>query len=453
MNQDLTIGNVRKLLWRFCVPLFGSVVFQQLYNIADSLVVGQCIGELALAAVGNSYGITLIFIAFAVGSNIGVSVVVAKLFGSKQYEELKTAVSTSFLAGIVLVLLLMLAGFMADDWLLTITNTPKNTFADSIIYLDIYIMGIPFLFFYNVATGIFSALGDSKTPFCFLAVSSVANIIMDVVFVKVFGLGVPGVGYATLVCQGISCVLAVLVVLQRLHKFETRKKTKLFSFKILSDIAVIAIPSILQQCCISVGNIILQGIINGFGTGVMAGYSAGVKLNNLVITSLTTIGNGISSFTAQNLGADKIKRVKEGFLEGVRMVERICIPILLLYCIFPAVLIQLFIDEPTKTAIDTGVLFLRILSPFYLVISIKLIADGVLRGAGKMKEFMTATFTDLVLRVCLAFLFSRTVLGATGIWISWPIGWSIALALSYSFYRRTIAAFYKRGERNGRCDA
>ncbi len=438
MNQDLTIGNPRKVLWQFCIPLFGSIIFQQLYNIADSLVAGKFIGELALAAVGNSYGITLVFIAFAFGSNIGVSVIIAKLFGSKRYEDLKTAVSTAFIAGAVLVLILMLVGFLSCDWLFSVTNTPADTYADSKAYIIIYIMGVPFLYFYNVATGIFSALGDSKTPFYFLAASSTANIVVDIVFVAVFKMGVPGVGYATFLCQGISCILAVLVVLKRLKRIETKRKQHVFSIHLLKEIAVVAIPSIVQQCCISVGNIILQGVINSFGTGVMAGYSAGVKLNNLVITSFTTIGNGISSYTAQNLGAGKVDRVRAGFREGVKLIWTLCIPIILVYFTASQVLIYMFIDSPTKTAIDTGAIFLRILSPFYLVISVKLIADGVLRGASQMTQFMIATFVDLILRVVFAILFSQTVLGATGIWVAWPVGWSIAMVLSLIYYRKII---------------
>lgn len=437
MNQNLTTGNPRSVLWRFCIPLFGSIIFQQLYNIADSLIAGKFIDESALAAIGNSYGITLIFIAFAFGSNIGISVIIAKLFGSERYAELKTAVSTSFITGICLVVILMFIGFFSCDWLLTATNTPANTFTDSKTYLTIYIMGVPFLYFYNVATGIFSALGDSKTPFYFLAASSTANIVMDIVFVVIFQMGVPGIGYATLLCQGISCILAVFVIKKRLKAIKTKGKPALFSTKLLKEIAAIAVPSIIQQCCISVGNIVLQGIINTFGTGVMAGYSAAVKLNNLVITSFTTIGNGISSFTAQNLGAGKKDRIRSGFQEGVKLVWMLCIPVVLLYFTLPSSLINLFIDSPTKTAVETGVIFLRILSPFYFIISVKLVADGILRGFGKMKQFMTATFTDLILRVFLAFIFSSTNLNSTGIWLSWPIGWTVALGLSYYFYKKS----------------
>lgn len=435
MNKDLTIGKPEVVLWKFCMPLFGSIIFQQLYNIADSFVAGKFIGENALAAVGNSYGITMIFIAFAFGCNIGVSVIVSQLFGAKDYGKMKTAVYTAMISSGILCVCLMLLGFMSCNELLHITNTPKDIFADSKLYLNIYILGFPFLLFYNVATGIFSALGDSKTPFVFLAVSSTTNVLVDIWFVAGLHMGVAGVAWATFLCQGVSGILAILVVFKRLSKVHTEGKVQMFSGILLKKIAIIAIPSILQQSFISVGNIIIQGVINGFGTGVMAGYSAAVKLNNLVITSFTTLGNGISSYTAQNIGAGKTDRVKTGFVAGIKMVWMICIPVVILYLFAKDLLIQAFMDKTSHTALLSGGWFLKIVTPFYFVISVKLLTDGILRGAGLMKQFMIATFTDLVLRVALAIIFSEKF-GYIGIWCSWPVGWVIGTILSVWFYRK-----------------
>ena len=434
MNRDLTVGKPESVLRRFCLPLFGSIIFQQLYNIADSFVAGKFIGDNALAAVGNSYEITLIFIAFAFGCNIGCSVLAAQLFGAKRYDELKTAVSTALIASSALCLALMLAGTLGCDGLLKLIRTPQEVFADSRLYLDIYIYGLPFVFLYNVATGIFSALGDSRTPFVFLACSSLSNIGMDILFVTAFGMGVDGVAWATFLCQGVSCVLALAVVFRRFRRIKTEGRPSLFSWRHLKRFAVVAVPSILQQSFISVGNIIIQSVINGFGASVMAGYSAAVKLNNMVITSLTTLGNGISNFTAQNLGAGKYDRIKAGFRAGLKLVWTLCVPLALLYVFACRPLIHIFLDSPTGPAMDTGAAFLRIVAPFYFVIAAKLVSDGVLRGAGLMKKFMAATFTDLILRVALAVLLSRTALQTTGIWLSWPIGWTVAMALSIAFY-------------------
>lgn len=434
MNKDLTVGKPESVLCRFCLPLFGSIIFQQLYNIADSFVAGKFIGDNALAAVGNSYEITLIFIAFAFGCNIGCSVLAAQLFGAKRYKDLKTAVYTSLISSTVICAVLMAVGMIFCNGLLRLIKTPDAVFADSKLYLDIYILGLPFVFLYNVATGIFSALGDSKTPFLFLACSSLSNIGVDILFVTAFDMGVAGVAWATFLCQGISCVLALAVVFRRFRKIRTEGRVQVFSWQLFGSFAVVAVPSILQQSFISVGNIVIQSVINGFGPAVMAGYSASVKLNNMVITSLTTLGNGISNFTAQNLGAAKYDRIKAGFRAGLKLVWALCIPLVLLYEFAGKWLVYIFLESPTGAAMDTGVLFLRIVSPFYFVVAAKLVSDGILRGAGMMKKFMIATFTDLVLRVALAEILSRTALGTTGIWLSWPIGWTIAAILSILFY-------------------
>lgn len=435
MNKDLTVGKPESVLWKFCLPLFASIIFQQLYNIADSLVAGKFIGENALAAVGNSYEITLIFIAFAFGCNIGCSVIVSQFFGAKDYKNMKTSVYTAMISTALLCAVLMLFGVLFCGKLLKLIKTPSAILNDSKLYLDIYIYGLPFMFFYNMATGIFSALGDSKTPFIFLVVSSVTNIFVDIIFVKAFNMGIAGVAWATFICQGISAILAVIVVFLRLSKIKVLQRCPVFSFIILVKLLKIAIPSILQQSFISIGNIIIQSVINEFGAGTIAGYSAAVKLNNLVITSFTTLANGISNFTAQNLGAGKSERIRDGFKAGLKMVWIISIPLVLLYFFAGKQLLYLFLDNPTNTAIHTGIMFLCILSPFYFVVSTKLVADGILRGAGLMSRFMITTFTDLILRVVLAIILSKQF-GSTGIWCAWPIGWSIATTLSVIFYKK-----------------
>ena len=438
MNKDLTVGNPEQILWRFCLPLFGSVIFQQLYNLADSWVAGRFIGENALAAVGNSYEITLIFLAFAMGCNIGCSVITSRYFGSKDYATMKSAVSTSMITSAIFCFMLMLIGLLGGAGLLHLINTPTELFDDSLLYLLIYTRGLPFVFFYNISTGIFSALGDSKTPFYFLVVSSLSNIAVDIYFVKSLHMGVAGVAWATFLCQGVSCVLALTVIMRRLQKIQVDLKPALFTLRLCKNFLLVAVPSILQQSFISIGNIILQSVINSFGAGVIAGYAAGVKINNLVITSFTTIGNGISNYASQNIGAEKFDRIPRGARAGIKFVWCISLPFFLLYFLFPKVLLRFFMDTPSADALRSGVLYLRILSPFYFVVSVKLAVDGILRGATKMKEFMISTFTDLILRVLLSVVLSATFLGYTGIWCSWPIGWSIGTALSVYFYKKCI---------------
>lgn len=438
MNRDLTTGNPQTVLWQFSLPLLGSILFQQLYNIADSLVAGKFIGEHALAAVGNAYEITLIFIAFAFGSNIGCSVTVSRLFGARKFRDLRTAVSTTFISVGALCAGLMALGFLLCSRLLGLINTPQELMDGCRLYLNIYFLGLPFLFFYNVSTGVFSAMGDSRTPFLFLAASSTSNILMDILFVRAFGMGIAGVAWATFLCQGVSCVLAVTALLRRLRALPAAKGYARFSLPMLKNIVDIALPSTAQQSFVSVGNIIIQSVINSYGPSVIAGYSAAVKLNNLVITSFTQLGNGMSNYVSQNIGADKPERLAPGFKAGLTLGFVLLCPVLLLYVGFPSLPISLFMNESSSDALSVGAQFLRIVSPFYVCIIVKLIADGVLRGAGQMRQFMIATLTDLIMRVALCIALSA-VFGVVGIWCSWPVGWIIGTALSLTFYRRYVS--------------
>lgn len=437
--KDLTEGKPLYVLWNFSIPMFISVIFQQLYNIADSVIAGKFAGEDALAAVGASYPITMIFMAIAIGSNIGCAVVISQLYGAKQYGMMKTAIFTTLVASAGLSILLMGAGLMGTRSLMEMIRTPSNIFEEGAVYLRIYIAGFLFLYLYNVGTGIFTSLGDSKTPLYFLIGSSLGNIVLDYLFVAVFQWGVPGVAWATFLAQGIACVFALWTLNKKIRNIHG-EGTVLFSWNMLKKIGAIAVPSILQQSFVSIGNIFIQSLINGFGSSVIAGYSAAIKLNTFAITSFTTLGNGISSFTAQNLGAGKLKRIKEGLRAGMGIGVLAALPFLVCFFGFGGQMMGLFLKDESAQAMKTGVEFLRIVSPFYLVISIKLAADGVLRGTGRMRMFMLSTFTDLILRVILAYLFAYFG-GVTAVWLSWPIGWTIAMVLSGGFAWKVIREY------------
>ena len=443
MNKDLTSGSPAKNLLLYTLPLLGSVLFTQLYNVADSLVAGKFINENALAAVGNASEITLIYTAFAFGCNIGCSVVVSQLFGAGDRRKLKTAVYTSFIAFGALCALLTLLGLIFSPAMLRLINTPDSIFNDSRSYILIYTLGMPFVFFYNVATGIFSALGDSRTPFIFLAGSSTANILVDILFVTAFRLGVPGVAWATVLCQGVSCLLAVAGLARRLHAMDSgADKPDIFSWPLLGKILRIAIPSILQQAFISVGNIMIQGIINGYGESVIAGSAAALKLNAIATSCLTANANGLSTYTAQNIGAKKIERIRPGYRAGLLLGYATCVPLLICYFIFGSFFVGLFVEDASAAVMETGMTFLRIVSPFYFAVSTKIMTDGVLRGSGAINWFMASTFADLFLRVALAALLSGPIgLGSLGIWLSWPVGWTIGALLSLVFY---FAGVWKR---------
>lgn len=443
MIKDMTEGKPSKILWAFSIPMLVSVMFQQIYNIADSMIAGKFVGENALAAVGASYPITMIFMAIAMGCNIGCSVVISQLFGAKKHTEMKTAIYTTFFASGALSILLTVFGFIFCHLMLDVIRTPANIFADAALYLNIYIGGLTFLFLYNICTGIFTALGDSRTPLYFLVGSSIGNIFLDLLFVICFKMGVAGVAWATFIAQGISCILSAVTLIRRIREIRTAEKPALFSLSMLGKISWIAVPSILQQSFISVGNIFIQFLVNGFGSAAIAGYSAAVKLNTFAITSITTLANGLSSFTAQNIGAGKLERVKKGFGASIVMLACVVLPFFTAYFFFDGPMLRLFMNEGSDVAIGIGRDFLRIVSPFYIVVGFKLMADGVLRGSGAMKCFMIATFTDLLLRVILAFVLAEPF-GTTGIWMAWPVGWTLAAVLSVAFYLKGV---WKNGMR------
>lgn len=439
MIKDLTEGNPGKVLWQFTMPMFVSVIFQQLYNIADSVIVGNYArqGEEALAAVGASYPITMIFMAIAMGCNVGCAVVISQLFGAKRYQEMKTAVSTTLLASFALSVVLTIFGLFLSRSMLKMIRTPENIFGDADVYLKIYIGGFIFLFLYNVVTGIFTSLGDSKTPLYFLIGSSLSNIVLDWMFVAIFHWDVAGVAWATFICQGIACILALFTLKKRLKEVNSEEKPDLFSSSMLKKIAIFAVPSVLQQSFVSVGNIFIQSLVNGFGSSVIAGYSAAIKINTFGVTCFGTLGNAMSSFTAQNIGAGSNERVKKGLRAGLRMGLLIGIPFFF-FCFFQGPsLIRLFMNEETTVALDTGVQFLKIVSPFYFVVSLKLVTDGLLRGSGAMSWFMVSTFSDLILRVVLGYILA-VPFGTTGIWMSWPVGWTIGTIMSLAFYVKGV---------------
>lgn len=440
MITDLTEGKPSKVLWSFSIPMLLSVVFQQLYNIVDSVVAGKFVGAQALAAVGASYPITMIFMAIATGSNIGAAVIISQLFGSKSFEKLKTSVFTSVISVVALAAVLTAAGLISCRGMLSLLSTPDNIFDDSALYLNIYIGGLIFLFLYNICTGVFTALGDSKTPLYFLIASSLGNIILDVVFVVPLNMGVAGVAWATFIAQGISSLLAFAVMLKRMRGIKSGKYKK-FSFRMLGIISRVAVPSILQQSFVSVGNLFIQSRVNSFNSSdIIAGYSAAIKLNTFAITSFSTLGNAMSSYTAQNTGAGKLLRISQGLKAGIIMLIVVALPFFCAYFIFPKAMMNIFISASETGIVDVGRTFLRIVSPFYFIAAAKLTIDGILRGSGHMKEFMTATFADLLLRVVLAYVFSYAMNSEVGIWMSWPVGWTIAAAMSLAFY----VVYYKR---------
>lgn len=435
MVTDLTKEHPDKTLWRFLLPMMFSVAFQQIYNIADSMIAGKFAGEDALAAVGASYPITVIFMAFAVGMNLGASVIVSRLFGAGDRKGVKRAVTTAFASSLSLAVILTVYGYFFCRNMMEWIHTPQNIMQDGVLYLKIYVFGLIFLMLYNVCTGIFTALGDSRTPLWFLLGSSAGNIALDLLFVAKLHWGVAGVAWATFIAQGISAVLALVTLLVRLQKFAGTERVPLFDRKLFVQILAIAVPSILQQSVLSVGNLFVQDIVNRYGSAVVAGYSGAIKLNTFAINIFMTLGSCLSSYTAQNIGAGKQERIPMGFRTGLKLSELTALPFVVLYFGFSQQMMGLFLNAESSAAIHAGVMFLRIVSPWYFMIVVKLMTDGIIRGSGAMIYFVIATIPDLILRIGFALMLSPRF-GSTGIWMAWPFGWIAATVLTIIFYRK-----------------
>ena len=443
MVTDLTKEHPDKTLWRFLLPMMFSVAFQQIYNIADSMIAGRFAGEDALAAVGASYPITVIFMAFAVGMNLGASVIVSRLFGAGDRKGVKRAVTTAFASSLSLAVILTVYGYFFCRNMMEWIHTPQNIMQDGVLYLKIYVFGLIFLMLYNVCTGIFTALGDSRTPLWFLLGSSAGNIVLDLLFVAKLHWGVAGVAWATFIAQGISAVLALVTLLARLQKFAGTERVPLFDRKLFVQILAIAVPSILQQSVLSVGNLFVQDIVNRYGSAVVAGYSGAIKLNTFAINIFMTLGSCLSSYTAQNIGAGKQERIPMGFRTWLKLSELTALPFVVLYFGLGQQMMGLFLNAESSAAIHAGVMFLRIVSPWYFMIVVKLMTDGIIRGSGAMIYFVIATIPDLILRIGFALMLSPRF-GSTGIWMAWPFGWIAATVLTIIFYRKVKNGYRMR---------
>lgn len=438
MMTDMTKGSPLKILMKFVLPMLLSMVFQQMYNLADSVVAGRYLGVDALAATGAAYPITVLFLAVATGASIGCSVVISQLFGAHDHVRMRAAVNTAVITLIVLALVLTVLGQIACPALMTLIHTPDDIFDLTMVYLRIYIAGLLFVFLYNTATAIFNGLGDSRTPLYFLAFSTTFNVILNVVFVTTLDMGIAGLGWATLVAQGLSSVLAIITLVRRLSHIKTGRKPARFDTHLLRRMSVIAIPSICQQSFVSVGVFFVQSLVNALGPFTVAGFSSALKVSTFALMVMNSLPNALSSYAAQNIGAQDIPRVRQGMRACLLMSELIICSIILLFFLTGDQILSLFMgSDANGSVINIGVQYLLIVAPFYPLVGIKNCCDSVLRGGGAMGSFMVTTLADLVLRVVLAYVL-MPICGFAGICYAYPLGWMIGTSISIILYISNI---------------
>lgn len=431
---DMITDPPGRALLLFALPLILGNLFQQFYNIIDSVVVGRFVGEEALASVGASYSITNVFIAIAVGGGIGSSVVVSQFLGAKQTGNMKTAISTTLINFLSVSVVLGGLGLLFNNQILSWMNTPDNVFHDASVYLSIYFIGLPFLFMYNVQASVFQALGDSKTPLYLLVFSSLLNIALDLVFVTRFFMGVAGVAIATLIAQGLSAVLSFVILIKRLKTYEMTETFRLYDWNMMFHMMRVAIPSTLQQSIVHIGMLMVQSVVNVFGSAVMAGFAAGTRIESICIVPMLALGNAMSTYTAQNIGAGKTGRVRKGYRYCYAMAGVFAVVICLIMAAWGDVFIRSFLNEGSAdTAFQTGMGYVRFISFFYICIGLKATTDGLLRGAGDVVVFTAANLVNLAIRVSVAAVFAP-VIGVQAVWFAVPMGWTANYIISFIRY-------------------
>ena len=437
MSKDeyLITDTPLKALTIFAMPMILGSFFQQIYNMADSVIVGQFVGSSALAAVGACAALTNVFICVALGAGVGAGVLVSRYFGAREYGKMKTIMSTSLFSFLILSIVLGIFGFCFSRSMMRVLQTPGDILNDAVLYLQVYFAGCPFLFMYNILSNMFTSIGESKIPLGLLIFSSILNIFMDLWMVAGLGLGVFGAALATLIAQGISAVFSLFLFLSRMRRYKSRFDW--FNWQELYSILQIAVPSVLQQSTVSIGMMIVQAVVNPFGTQALAGYSATMRVENVFSLIFVSIGNAVSPYVSQNLGAKKIDRIKKGY--HAALVLDVCFAVLAFIVIetLHTQISSLFLGKDgTALAYQVSEGYMRWLGYFFIFMGIKMATDGVLRGLGIMRPFLIANMVNLAIRLSVA-LICAPRFGIVFVWLAVPAGWFANFLISYAALRRS----------------
>lgn len=433
---DMLSGSPLKSIIAFGLPIFFGSVFQQLYSMVDSIVVGNYVGADALAAVGSSSTVSNCLIMAASGLTMGASVVVAQLFGAGQRERIKSAISTTLIFMVALSVVLTVLGVSLASNIVGWVKVPANILEDSATYIRVYLSGFIFLMMYNFFAAILRALGDSRTPLVYLIISSLLNIVGDLIFVLVFHLGVAGVAWATVISQAVSVVLCAVHVFRKVEYFKFKKGEFIFSRLLFRDILRLGIPSAIQGSVTSLGFVIVQGLVNSFGSINIAAYTAASKMEGLAHLPVESFAMALSVYVGQNMGAGDIRRTKKGLWNVVVFSCVICAATAaLIYAVGPW-LISLFVDNSETEVISRGARFMRAFAPFIVLHSMMNCFNAVLRGSGDSMFAMCTMLGDLGFRVVMAFalcyLFKLDFIGCA---YAIPCGWALATIISSLRYR------------------
>ena len=435
-NQgDLTQGTPWKKILYFTIPLLIGNVFQQLYNVVDTIIVGHYVGESALAAVGLAFPILFFLISMFMGLGVGATVLIAQFFGAKDFEHLKRVTTTTYIFLFWGAIAMTIIGLLTCSGVLKLMNTPTDVFDQAKAYLNISYLGTIGVFGYNSICAILRGIGDSKSPLYFLIVATIVNIILDLLFVAVFRWGVAGAAWATIIAQFVSFIISALYLNRHYPLIRINFKELIFDKKLFKEIVRIGIPAAIQQMLVSLGLIAVQRLVNSYGTNTMAGFTAASRIDSFAMMPIMNIGSAISTFTGQNIGAGKIDRIKKGTVSGNIMTIIYCALALVIILLFGRILLRIFNDNPE--VVNAGLSYLHIVSPFYCTVGIMFVFTSVMRGAGDaIRPLIVSLGAMWFFRVPIAYLLSGLFHTPDGIWWAFPIGWTIGLLMSLIFYYR-----------------
>ncbi|GAB1433274.1 MATE family efflux transporter [Spirochaetota bacterium] len=432
--KDLTSGGETRTIINFALPMLLGNIFQQFYNMVDSIVVGNFVGVSALAAVGTSFNIIFLMISLVMGLTLGITVLVAQYYGAKDAKKVKATIDTGYLSLFWSGLAMSVIGILSTNFILRLIAVPEEVFAESSLYLRIIFFGLLTTFGYNGISAILRGLGDSKTPLYLLIAASLINVVLDLVFVVVFGWGVAGVAWATVIAQGLSFVGGIFYLNKKNPYTKLDIKTLRFEKLVFRQSIRIGLPAGIQQTMVSLGMMALTRIVNGYGTTAIAAYSVAARLDSFASMPAMNLSQALSAFTGQNMGAGKTERVKRGHLSAIVVGSAISIVVGTLVIVFGKNLIALFTQD--AGVINEGARYLLIVGATYLLFSTMFINNGVMRGAGDSFIPMINTILALwVVRIPVAALLSGPLgMGTTGIWLSIPSGWVVGASFSTWYY-------------------
>lgn len=439
---SMTEGKIWKKLLLFSIPLMMGSFFQQLYNTADSIIVGNYVGKEALAAIGTTDNLINTFIGFFMGLSTGAGIIISQYFGAKDEKNVQIAVNTTIGLTFVMSVICTVCALGFRTQMLKLMNTPAEVFVQADAYLRIYFLGVTGLLFYNMGAGILRAVGDSRRPLYFLIFSTVLNIVLDLIFVAGFSLGVEGAAYATVISQGASAVLVMIVLSRERASYRVVWNRIRLNPEMIGKIVRVGLPMALQSAVVSFSNVFVQSYINHFGVAAMAGWLAYGKVDKFCLLPIQSLSLGLMTFVGQNYGAKRYDRIRKGIRTGLTMCFGIAICMIILINLFAESLVSMFIQSPD--VVKFGTLFIHIEMPFYLALCVNSVYDSTLRGIGMTKGPMLIMMTNSILfRQIYLFVVSRVSESMIPIVLGYPLGWILCSVMLVLYYKHHCSSAYK----------